>query len=79
MRRFLCSRNDQLLSQLVPNTLGAPGETKTVQFALPADELAFVGADGKWRLEAGDFRISCGGLGQLVKCTETYIWNTPNK
>jgi len=56
-----------------------PSETKTVSFEIPASDLAFVGADGRWRLEAGDFRISCGGLGQLVKCTETYIWNTPNK
>jgi len=56
-----------------------PGETKTVCFELPASDLAFVGADGRWRLEAGDFRISVGGLGQLVKCTETKIWDTPNK
>ena len=56
-----------------------PGETKTVTFELPTSELAFVGADGRWRLEAGEFRISCGGLGQLVRCTETYIWDTPNR
>ena len=55
-----------------------PGETKTVSFVIPADDLAFVGADGKWRLEAGDFRISCGGLGVMVKCTETKVWETPN-
>ena len=28
-----------------------PGESKTVTFEVPAHELAFVGADGKWRLE----------------------------
>jgi beta-glucosidase len=55
-----------------------PGETKTVTFELPASELAFVGADGKWRLEKGDFRFSCGGLGVLVNCTETKVWDTPN-
>ncbi|MBR3450750.1 MAG: glycoside hydrolase family 3 C-terminal domain-containing protein [Bacteroidales bacterium] len=55
-----------------------PGETKTVSFELPASELAFVGADGKWRLEEGDFRLACGGLGAMVKCTETKVWNTPN-
>ena len=55
-----------------------PGETKTVTFEIPAHELAFVGADGKWRLEAGDFRISCGGLGLPVRCTETKVWETPN-
>ena len=55
-----------------------PGETKTVSFELPASELAFVGADGKWRLEEGDFRLACSGLGVMVKCTETKIWDTPN-
>ena len=55
-----------------------PGETKTVEFELPASALAFVGADGKWRLEKGDFRISCGGLGVMVNCTETKVWETPN-
>ena len=55
-----------------------PGETKTVEFRLPASALAFVGADGRWRLEKGDFRISCGGLGVMVNCTETKVWETPN-
>ncbi len=55
-----------------------PGETKTVTFVVPAHELAFVGADGKWRLEAGDFRLSCGGLGVMARCTETKVWETPN-
>ena len=55
-----------------------PGETKTVTFELPASELAFVGADGKWRLEEGDFRLSCGGLGVMARCTETKVWETPN-
>jgi len=55
-----------------------PGETHTVTFELPASALAFVGADGRWRLEAGDFRLSCGGQGALVKCTETKVWDTPN-
>ena len=55
-----------------------PGESKVVTFELPAKELAFVGADGKWRLEAGDFRLSCGGLGVMVNCTETKVWETPN-
>ncbi len=55
-----------------------PGETKTVRFSLPASELAFVGADGRWRLEEGDFRLSCGGLGVMAHCRQTKIWNTPN-
>lgn len=55
-----------------------PGESKTVTFEVPAHELAFVGADGKWRLEKGDFRLSCGGLGVMAHCTETKIWDNPN-
>ncbi len=55
-----------------------PGESKVVEFEVPAEELAFVGADGKWRLEKGDFRLSCGGLGVMAKCTETKVWETPN-
>ena len=55
-----------------------PGESKVVEFELPAMELAFVGADGKWRLEKGDFRISCGGQAAMVKCLETKVWETPN-
>jgi len=55
-----------------------PGESKTVNFEIPAHELAFVGADGKWRLEKGEFRLSCGGLGVMLNCTETKVWNTPN-
>ena len=55
-----------------------PGETRTVQFEVPASALAFVGADGRWRLEEGDFRLSCGGQGVMLKCTETHVWNTPN-
>ncbi|MBR1927477.1 MAG: glycoside hydrolase family 3 C-terminal domain-containing protein [Bacteroidales bacterium] len=55
-----------------------PGESKVVEFELPAKELAFVGADGRWRLEKGDFRLSCGGLASMVNCRETKVWDTPN-
>ncbi len=55
-----------------------PGETKTVSFTVPAHELAFVGADGKWRLEEGDFRLSCGGQSVMVRCRQTKVWDTPN-
>ncbi|MBR5019284.1 MAG: glycoside hydrolase family 3 C-terminal domain-containing protein [Bacteroidales bacterium] len=55
-----------------------PGESKVVTFDLPAHELAFVGSDGKWRLEAGDFRLACGGQSVMVTCTETKVWDTPN-
>ena len=56
----------------------AAGESTTLHFSLPAHELAFVGADGRWRLEEGQFRISCAGLGQIVRCGATKVWDTPN-
>lgn len=56
-----------------------PGETRTVSFALAADDLAFVGADGRWRLEAGEFRLSAGGQGVIINCSEDKIWKGQNK
>ena len=56
-----------------------PGETKTVSFQLPAKDLAFVGADYKWVLEEGEFRLSCGGQTALINCNSTYKWELPNK
>ena len=56
----------------------APGETKTVTFRLPANDLAFVGADGKWTLEEGDFLLRIARLSQKVYCTKTKVWDTPN-
>ena len=56
-----------------------PGEVKTVTFQLPASELAFVGADGKWILEEGDFTLKAGNQTTGITCTETKKWETPNK
>lgn len=56
-----------------------PGETKTVTLKLAADDLAFVGYDGLWRLEKGDFMLACGGKTVTVTCTDTKVWNTPNR
>ena len=55
-----------------------PGESKTVRLEIPAHELAFVGHDGKWRLENGQFRIACGSESMMIDCTETKVWDTPN-
>jgi len=55
-----------------------PGQQKTVTFRLPAKSLAFVGADGRWTLEEGDFTLKVGRLTQNVTCTKTKIWDTPN-
>jgi beta-glucosidase len=56
----------------------APGETKTVTLQVTAKDLAFVNYYGKWTLEAGDFALSVGGQSQMVKCTETIVWEQPN-
>lgn len=55
-----------------------PGETKTVTFSLPANDLAFVGADVKWTLEEGEFVLTVGGQAATINCTETKVWDTPN-
>ncbi len=56
-----------------------PGETKTVTLKLKGSDLAFVGYDGKWILEKGDFRIQAGNQVMNVVCTDTKKWETPNK
>ena len=55
-----------------------PGEAKTVTFRLPAKQLAFVGADGRWTLEEGEFTLKIDKLTQTIECTQTKIWDTPN-
>ena len=55
-----------------------PGELKTVTFQLPAKNLAFVGADGRWILEEGDFLLKVGRLTVPTNCRETKIWDSPN-
>ena len=56
-----------------------PNESKTVIFKLPAHDLAFVNLAGKWTLEKGIFKIQVGDLIQNVTCTQTKIWEEPNK
>ena len=55
-----------------------PGETQTVVFRLPAKSMAFVGADGRWTLEEGDFLLRIGRLTAPASCKATKIWDTPN-
>ena len=56
-----------------------PGETKTVTFNLNADDLAFVGYDGKWVLEEGDFKLMIADQSTDIYCTATYQWPTANR
>ena len=51
-----------------------PGETRTVTLQLPASDLAFVGYDGHWRLEEGDFLLTVGSLSTQVTCDQTFVW-----
>ena len=55
-----------------------PGEVKTVTFSLPAKSLAFVGADGRWTLEEGDFILKVGNQTVPTACSQTKIWDEPN-
>ena len=52
-----------------------PGETRTVTLQLPASDLAFVGYDGHWRLEEGDFLLTVGSLSTQVTCDQTFVWD----
>ena len=56
-----------------------PGESRTLTLKVPADELAFVGHDGKWVLEKGDFTVQVGNQTLRLKCLTTRQWQTPNK
>lgn len=56
-----------------------PGETKTVTLKVKGSDLAFVGYDGRWILEAGDFRMQVGNQVVEVACAQTKKWDTPNR
>ena len=56
-----------------------PGETKTVTFDLKADDLAFVGYDGKWVLEEGDFKLMTADQSADIHCEKTYQWQSANR
>ena len=55
-----------------------PDQDVAVIFEIPAKGLAYVGADGKWILEEGDFILKIGNLTIPVRCTKTKVWDTPN-
>ena len=56
-----------------------PGETKTVTFNLKADDLAFVGYDGKWVLEEGNFKLMIADQSADIHCEKTYQWQSANR
>lgn len=56
-----------------------PGENKTVTFDLKANDLAFVGWDGKWILEEGDFTLMVADQQATIHCNETHKWASANR
>ena len=56
-----------------------PGESKTVTFELKANDLAFVGWDGKWILEEGDFTLMVADQQATIHCNETHQWASANR
>ena len=56
-----------------------PGETKTVTFDLNTDDLAFVGYDGKWVLEEGNFKLMIADQSADIHCERTYQWQSANR
>ena len=56
-----------------------PGETKTVTMKLKGSDLAFVNYYGQWTLEKGDFKVKCGDQWIDLQCTQTKVWETPNR
>ena len=55
-----------------------PGESQKVEFIIPASALAFVGYDGHWTIEAGDFEFTIADQKVKATCTETKVWKTAN-
>lgn len=55
-----------------------PGESTKVEFTIPASDLAFVGYDGKWILEKGEFMFTIGNQKVNASCTGTKKWDSPN-
>lgn len=45
-----------------------PGETRTITFSLPANDLAFVGNDGKRHLEPGEFLLQIANQSLRINC-----------
>ncbi|MCH5231438.1 MAG: glycoside hydrolase family 3 C-terminal domain-containing protein [Muribaculaceae bacterium] len=55
-----------------------PGESTQVSFTIPASDLAFVGRDGKWRLEEGEFEFILGSQKVRAICNRSKVWNAQN-
>ena len=56
-----------------------PGESCTVTLTITASDLAFVGRDGRWTVERGEFLMQVGTETLRINCTDTYVWDSPLK
>ena len=58
----------------------SPGELVSVKGSwMKQAVVTYAGYDGKWRLEEGDFKLKCGDKWIDLSCSETKVWETPNK
>lgn len=51
-----------------------PVQKTRVSMVVKASDLAFVGLDGKWRLEEGDFTMRCGTEQLNIHCFQGKVW-----
>lgn len=56
-----------------------PGQTQTVTFDIKGGDLAFVNEKGKWTIEEGEFMLQLGDQTVNIVCTQSKVWETPNK
>lgn len=80
--------SDPIAEQIIPDNKRVrgfykvnlkPGEKKRITFRVPAKELAYVGADGKWRIEAGEYIFKVADQSFTVICDHTRVWEDPNQ
>jgi beta-glucosidase len=50
-----------------------------VELKIKGSDLAFVGADGHWVLEKGDFRMQVGDKTLMLTCNSTKRWESRDK
>jgi len=53
-----------------------PGESQTVSFSINAKDLAFIGSDGKWHLEKGEYKITVGNQATVINCVSDFTSET---
>ena len=49
-----------------------PGEKQTVIFEMKANQMAFMDADMRWKVEKGSFRVEIGSSSEDIRLTDEY-------